>query len=76
MVKGKYVAKIEIYIHYDDEKIQDLKPFDETKHDICGGAMTQAIAEVIKSEIGDPQICDVSVTQEYADLYKCEGEQV
>lgn len=76
--KGRYVAQIVIDIDYDDE--QSLKgPYDGIEYDsfeivkgrLCGGEMTEAIDSLLRDEIVSDEMT-LTVTQQYADLYKVE----
>lgn len=69
MIKGRYVALVEMDFHIDEEK--GVRPFDELKIDVMNGNMTEMLTELIKDEL-DEDFADVNVTQQYADLYRVE----
>ena len=69
MIKGRYVALVEIDFHIDEEK--GVRPFDEIKNDVMNGNLTVRLMELIKDEL--EELADVKVTQQYADLYRVEG---
>ncbi len=69
MIKGRYIAWIEINFHVDEK--EGIRPFDDIKDDIANGNMTEMLTELIKDEL-DEDFADVNVTQQYADLYSVE----
>ena len=69
MIKGKFVATIEIDISI-DENTPNLLPFEELK-DAVHNEMEQAVKEMLHDEFGD--IATVNVTKMFADLYQVEG---
>ena len=73
-IKGKYVCTVEIDFDFLHEK--DMLTFDEIKEKTIGGWLTDGIKDVIASEIMDDRYGKTTVTQQYADLYEVEDEQV
>ena len=73
MIKGKFVAMVEINISV-DENTRNLLPFDELKS-ATQKEMRVVIQNMLDDEFGD--IGTVGVTQQYADLWKeaVDGEQ-
>ena len=69
MIKGKFVATIEIDIAI-DENTQNLLPFEELKEAVHN-EMEVAVKEMLHDEFGD--IATVNVTKMFADLYQVEG---
>lgn len=69
MIKGRYVALVEIDFHADEQK--GLRPFDEIKNDVVNGNLTAMLTELIIDDL-DEGLADVKVTQQYADLYRAE----
>lgn len=71
MIKGKYVALVEIDFSYEEENLPGVLPFDKikqaTQNDLSG-----QIAEMIQDEVSELGM--VKVTQQYVDLYKVEAE--
>ena len=68
MIKGKFVATIEIDISV-DENTPNLLPFEKLKvavHD----DMEDAVKDMLCEEFGD--IATVKVTKSFADLYRAE----
>ena len=72
MIKGRYVALVEINFHMDEQK--GLRPFDEIKGDVVNGNLTEMLEDLIGSEL-DKSMADIKVTQQFADVYKIDGEQ-
>lgn len=70
MIKGRYVALVEIDIHVTET--DGVRPIEEIKGDIVGGVFTEALQREIESEFGED--ADVTVTQQYADIYEVEYE--
>lgn len=68
-VKGRYVALVEIDIHVTTDGV---RPIEEIRGDIVGGAFTEALQRDIEFECGED--ADVTVTQQYADVYEVEDE--
>ena len=69
MIKGKYVAIVEVNLSI-DENTPNLKPFHQlekvVKHEI-----TDAIKDMLEDEFGE--VGSVIVTQNFADLYRIDG---
>ena len=70
MIKGRYVATVEVDIHVADS--DGVRPFEEIKEDMVGGPLTDALQKEIEAIFGDD--ADVTVTQQYADVYEVENE--
>lgn len=71
VIKGRYVATIAINLHYDESRY-GVRPFDSMKEGIIGGELANLLSSVVRNDIFDPDMCDVSVNQQYADLYRTE----
>ena len=69
MIKGKFVATIEIDISV-DENTPNLLPFEELKEAVRN-EMEAAVKDMLCEEFGD--IATVKVTKTFADLYQVEG---
>lgn len=72
MIKGRYVALVELDFHIDESLYP--QPFDGMKNDITNGNLTEMIKELLEIEIDD--LADINVTQQYADLYRVEDGEV
>ena len=70
MIKGKFVATIEIDIAI-DENTQNLLPFEELKEAVHN-EMEIAVKDMLCDEFGD--IATVKVTKTFADLYRAEDK--
>ena len=70
--KGRYVAQI--VIDFDILKQKGMLPFEEIKKKTIDGELTDAIKDVVVGEIID-DCGTVTVTQQYADMYKVEEER-
>ena len=70
MIKGKFVATIEIDIAV-DENTPNLLPFEKLK-DAVHNDMGTAIKDMLYEEFGE--IATVKVTKTFADLYKTEDK--
>ena len=70
MIKGKFVAMIEIDIAV-DENTPNLLPFEKLKEAVHND-METAIKNMMCEEFGD--IATVKVTKTFADLYMTEGK--
>ena len=68
MIKGKFVATIEIDIAVDDNT-PGLLPFEELKEAVHN-EMEIAIKDMLCDEFGD--VATVKVTKTFADLYRTE----
>lgn len=68
MIKGRYVALVELDFHINEA--QYSQPFEDMKNDITNGNLTEMIKELLEIEIDD--LADINVTQQYADLYRVE----
>ena len=68
MIKGKFVATIEIDIAV-DENTQNLLPFEKLKEAVHN-EMEVAVKDMLCEEFGD--IATVKVTKTFADLYRTE----
>ena len=69
MIKGKFVATIEINIAV-DENTQNLLPFEKLKEAVHN-EMEVAVKDMLCDEFGD--VATVNVTKMFADLYQVEG---
>ena len=70
MIKGKFVAMIEIDIAV-DENTPGLLPFEKLKEAVHND-METAVKDMLYEEFGD--IATVKVTKAFADLYKMEDK--
>ena len=70
MIKGKFVATIEIDIAI-DENTPNLLPFEKMKEAVHN-KMEVAVKDMLCEEFGD--IATVKVTKTFADLYKTEDK--
>ena len=70
MIKGKFVATIEIDITI-DENTPNLLPFEKLKESVHN-EMEVAVKDMLCEEFGD--IATVKVTKTFADLYKTEDK--
>ena len=70
MIKGKFVATIEIDIAVDDNT-PGLLPFEELKEAVHN-EMEIAIKDMLCDEFGD--VATVKVTKSFADLYRTEDK--
>lgn len=70
MIKGKFVATIEIDIAV-DENTPNLLPFEELKEAVHN-KMEAAVNDMLCEEFGD--IATVKVTKTFADLYRTEDK--
>ena len=70
MIKGKFVATIEIDISV-DENTPHLLPFGKMKEAVHN-KMEAAVKDMLCEEFGD--ISTVKVTKSFADLYRTEGK--
>ena len=71
--KGRYVAQIVIDFDILEQKGAGMLPFEEIKKKTIDGELTDAIKDVVTGEIID-DYGTVTVTQQYADLYKVKEE--
>ena len=70
MIKGKFIATIEIDIAI-DENTQNLLPFEKLKEAVHN-KMEVAVKDMLCDEFGD--IATVKVTKTFADLHKTEDK--
>ena len=70
MIKGKFVATVEIDIAI-DENMPNLLPFEKLKEAVHND-MEVAIKAMLCEEFGD--FATVKVTKTFADLYMTEGQ--
>ena len=70
MIKGKFVAMIEIDIVI-DENTPGLLPFEKMKETVHN-KMEDGVKDMLCEEFGD--IATVKVTRTFADLYRTEGK--
>lgn len=69
MIKGKFVATIEIDIAV-DENTPNLLPFEELKEAVHN-EMEVAVKDMLCDEFGD--VATVNATKTFVDLYQVEG---
>ncbi len=73
MIKGKYVALVEVDVHIKEGK--GMRPFEEIKEDLISGEVTEELAKKLKDMFSeDEDASTVKVTQQYADLYEVEND--
>ena len=70
MIKGKFVATVEIDISV-DENTQNLLPFEKLQEAVHND-METAVKDMLCEEFGD--ISSVKVTKTFADLYRTENK--
>ena len=70
MIKGKFVATIEIDIAI-DENTPNLLPFEKLKESV-NNEMETAVNDMLCDEFGD--VATVKVTKTFADLYRTEDK--
>ena len=70
MIKGKFVATIEIDIAV-DENTSGLLPFEKMKENVQND-METVVKDMLCDEFGD--IATVKVTKSFADLYRTEDK--
>ena len=70
MIKGKYVATIELNFNV-DESTDGLLPFETLQAKVTCGELDKAIVAVISDEFGE--LCTVGLNKQYADLYLVDG---
>ena len=70
MIKGKFVATIELDIAV-DENTPGLLPFEELKEAV-NNEMEIAVKDMMCDEFGD--VATVKVTKTFADLYRAEDK--
>ena len=68
MIKGRYVALVEIDIHLEEK--ESLLPFEDIKNNVMNGKLTEELVKMIEDEFVTKYEGDVKVTQQYADLYR------
>ena len=73
-IVGRYVCQVEIDVRLDG-KTDGLLPFEEIREKFTGDGLTNAMREIISSELLDGDEGTVTVTKMYGDVYKVEGEQ-
>ena len=71
-IKGRYVATVVIDIDY--EETDKTNPVEQIRENVCGGALTDAIREVIDEWIVDESIGTLRVTQDYAEIHLAEED--
>ncbi len=70
MIKGKYVSMVTVDFCF-EENLPGIFPFDELK-EATKNELNEVIKGLIEEELGE--ISTVTVEQQYADLYRCDGE--
>lgn len=73
MIKGRYVALVEIDLAYEEENHPDVIPFGQMKSVIMTNGLAKRIKELIQDEIGE--LGTVTITKQYADLYQWMDEE-
>lgn len=74
MIKGRYVALVEIEFAV-DEDTNNLLPFEQMRENVVNGGLTHELRSLLLKEMFDPEHNGVvKVTQQYADVYKVEEE--
>ncbi len=72
MIKGRYVALVEVDFSLDDHK-EGIRPFEDIRNDFVNGYVTEELAKELKELFYDDKgLTTIKVTQQYADLYKVE----
>ena len=72
-IKGRYVCTVEFDFDFIHQKI--YSPFAEMREQVVNGGLTDAIKDVLRSDIMDYSFGTMTVTQQYADLYEVQEEQ-
>lgn len=73
-IVGRYVCQVEINVSIDGNT-EGLLPFEKIHEKFTGDELTNAMREIISSEIAIVDECAVTVTKMYGDAYKVEDEQ-
>jgi hypothetical protein len=68
MIKGKYVALIEMDFHIDEDNGSFI-PYPDFKDGVMNGKMRDYIYDLIREDFSEDEV-DITVTQQYADLYQ------
>lgn len=68
MIKGRYVAQIEINFAM-DESTEGLLPFEEIYKRTTDGMLTQTLQKLIQNERAE-----VTITQMFADVWRAEDD--
>ena len=72
MIKGRYVAQVEIDFHIDEDSSKNILSFEEIKQNLDGN-MDTLIHDAL-TDYSDEDMATVRVTRQYFDLYKVEQE--
>ena len=73
-IVGRYVCQVEIDVSIDGNT-EGLLPFEKIHEKFTGDGLTDAMKDIISSEILDGDEGTVTVTKMYGDAYKVEDEQ-
>ena len=71
MIKGRYVATVEIDVSMPENEL-GLLPFDEICNNLRNNT-TEALTELIQNEL-EPY-GKVKITQQYVDVYRCDEQE-
>lgn len=71
MIKGRYVALVEIDFAIDEKQYKNVYPMSEVKKNFEG--FTPELKKMLENELGEE--ATVNVTQQYADIYQVEDEK-
>lgn len=71
MIRGRYVATVEIDFSV-SEKDPNLLPFDKIKENVCNET-TELLTELIEQEFCPSG--NVKITQQYADVFRCDEQE-
>ena len=72
-IKGRYVCTVEFDFDFIHQK--RYSPFAEMREQVVNGGLTDAIKDVLRSDIIEDSFGTITVTQQYADLYEVQEEQ-
>lgn len=75
MIRGKYIAQLQLDFNISSEHAKDYVCFDELRHAVLYGDLTKAIEKLITSELGEEEIA-CSVTQIHGNLYEEENHEI
>lgn len=70
-IKGRYVATVIFDFDYDVEN-KDIKSFPEIQSNVKSGKLSDEIKKSLLDWIFDDSMGNLTVEQQYADLYKVE----
>ena len=72
-IKGRYVCTVVFDFDFIRQK-SDL-PFARMREQTVDGWLTNAIKEVLMTDVMDDRYATMTITQQYADLYEVKEEQ-